>query len=1041
MVPRQVYAGDNRSSNSNSGQATLAYSTYLGGHEFDQIRDIAVDSQGNVYLAGGTESPNFPTSIGAYDTSHNGWVDVFVAKLGPNGKLIWSTFIGGPNYDRAYGIEVDRQGAVYLSGRAGPGFPVTPGAFQPSYNGSFGGDAYGDQNAFVAKLAPDGSSLVFASYFGTGQLSRDLAIDANGDIYLASVANVSRPLPSSWVSPSFQTKPQGQVDTVVAKIRSNGSQVDWATYLGGSGDEAATSSIRVHPTGVYVLTYTKSDDIATTVGAYDRSLNPGNRADAYVAKLSLDGSKLLFGTYLGGSEVEFGDTHNLAVDAAGNAYIAGTTKSADFPTTPGAFQPSYGGAGGADGNYPGDAFVAKLSHDGTQLLASTYVGGRSGEGAEGVAVDAQGNVFFSGATHSDNFPVTADAFQPDNAGGLDLFAVELSADFSRLLYATYLGGSTDDDGKASAIDANGNYYAASWTHSSNWPRISPPFQAVYGGGDGDAGFAKFVLAAPTNQAPALPHAPVPADGATDVPTAQVLAWQGGDPDGDRVTYTIALGLTSPPPVVATTSSTSYPPNLVPGSHYYWQVTATDGFRTSAGPVWDFVTAAQAPSPDRVQFGSPVYSVSEGTPSALITVNRVGGADSTVQVDYRVTGGTATAGVDYVDVSGTLTFEPAVTQQSFNLLVKDDHLVEDSETIQLGLRAPSSGASLGDPNATSVTLLDDDIAAPLVPTSVVISGPTIGSENVTYTFIASVSPDSVTLPLTYSWLVDNQPEVVHTNRLTDTLSAAWDSPGTHILTVTANNAAGSVVDTHELTIAPQAGLLQFSSVGYTVSEGTPSALITVNRVGGADSTVQVDYRVTGGTATAGVDYQPVSGTLTFDADVVSQTFSIEISEDMLVEEAETIDLALESPTHGASLGRPASAILTLWDNEPATVVPVVKLAQPDHDVAEEAGQAPITVVRQQGMDGAVAVFYETAGGTAALDADYTPVSGTLEFAGGVTQRSFEVPIVDDDLVEGGETIILSLSQATGGVVLGTPSTATLTIVDDDGQKEYLPDISK
>lgn len=187
---------------------TPVFSTYLGGVNEDYIRDVAIDSQGNIYITGGTDSDNFPTTQGAYDRTYGtgvacaviggaGVMDVFVTKLTPSGQIIWSTYLGGPCYDRAYGIEVDSQGYVYLTGRAGRGFPTTSGTFQPAFNG-YNQGAYGEENAFVAKISPDGSQLVWASYFGTNDGNRDLALDQNGDIFVASYGRVGAPYNSSW---------------------------------------------------------------------------------------------------------------------------------------------------------------------------------------------------------------------------------------------------------------------------------------------------------------------------------------------------------------------------------------------------------------------------------------------------------------------------------------------------------------------------------------------------------------------------------------------------------------------------------------------------------------------------------------------------------------------------------------------------------------------------------------------------------------------------------------------------------------------------
>jgi len=172
-----------------AGTYDLMFFTYFGGSNWEHARDIAVDRRGNMYVVGGASSADFPTTPGAYTRTIRtggsqdfGPCDVFVTKFAPDGHLLWSTLIGGPHYDRGYGVEMDDQGFVYVAGRAGPGFPVK-NAFQPDFNGVDNG-SYGMQNAFVLKLAPDGSDLVWASYVDVSTLCRDIAIDPNGDVYV-----------------------------------------------------------------------------------------------------------------------------------------------------------------------------------------------------------------------------------------------------------------------------------------------------------------------------------------------------------------------------------------------------------------------------------------------------------------------------------------------------------------------------------------------------------------------------------------------------------------------------------------------------------------------------------------------------------------------------------------------------------------------------------------------------------------------------------------------------------------------------------------
>jgi hypothetical protein len=469
----------------------LAFSTYLGGSDWEHARDVAVDTLGNVYIVGGTASTDFPTTQGAYQRTLRmggnqafGPCDVFVAKFNPTGNLIWSTYIGGPAYDRAYAVEVDSKGYIYIAGRAGPGFPMK-NAFQPNFDGVDNG-SYGMQNAFVLKLLPDGSDLVWSSYVGVSTLCRDLALDANGDIYVPGGRwNTTRTPPPQWFVNAYQkTPPGGESDCGVIKIKGDGSQVLWATWLGGSDQDTCAASIRVDGNRyVYIGGSTFSNDFPTTRGAHDNSYN--GEADFFVARLSPDGSELVYGTYLGGPGNEWISTHNLAVDDFGNAYVAIPTGSANYPTTQGAFQRAFRG-----GNT--DWAVTKLSPTGA-LLASTFIGGSEGENADGVYVDALGNVFITGETQSGDFPVTTDAYQADHHGGTDAVLVKLSADFSQLLYSTFLGGGANDNGRSGCLGQNGGLYLTGASDGSGWP-VKNAYQSAFTGGGGNWGNGDCILA-------------------------------------------------------------------------------------------------------------------------------------------------------------------------------------------------------------------------------------------------------------------------------------------------------------------------------------------------------------------------------------------------------------------------------------------------------------------------------------------------------------------------------------------------------------------
>lgn len=297
----------------------------------------------------------------------------------------------------------------------------------------------------------DRYELAFSTYLGGSKFEhiRDIDIDREGNVYgvwhdplNAKNPHRDRWRDKSWFANAFQKRPKGgEGDFGVVKISADGSRCLWATYLTGSGKETGAGSVRVAKDGsVCAETWTFSDEMPTTEGAHDRTHNGG--ADYYIARVSNDGSDLIFGTYLGGTGQEIHSTHNLAIDEHGNSYVSVWTSSKDFPTTLGAFQREY------RGDYS-DWGVAKFSPTGA-LVASTLIGGNAGENPDGIYADVLGNVYLSGYTRSTDFPITDGALQIH--GGQKAAFVKLSADFHSLLYATYIGGTKRDDGRTGFLD-------------------------------------------------------------------------------------------------------------------------------------------------------------------------------------------------------------------------------------------------------------------------------------------------------------------------------------------------------------------------------------------------------------------------------------------------------------------------------------------------------------------------------------------------------------------------------------------------------------
>ena len=233
-----------------------------------------------------------------------------------------------------------------------------------------------------------------------------------------------------------------------------------------------------------------------------------------------------------------------------------------------------------------------------------------------------------------------------------------------------------------------------------------------------------------------------------------------------------------------------------------------------------------------------------------------------------------------------------------------------------------------------------------------------------------------------------------------------------------------------TPTPQPGSLQLSSAAYSVIENGGTATITVTRSGGSDGAVSVNYATSNGSAISGSDYTATSGTLHFAAGELSKTFTIPIMNDSVVEGSESINVTLSSPAGGATLGSQATGVLTIQDDDVATQPGSLRFSASTYSLSENGGALTVTVTRTGGSSGAVSVSYATANGTATAGSDYTAASGTLNFASGETSRTFTIPVTDDSAVEGNETINLTLTNATGGATIGSPSTATVTINDND-----------
>ncbi len=409
--------------------------------------------------------------MGAYDASLPLVIDPVLA---------YSTFLGGSGADQVFGVAVDPQGNFYVVGQTASSNLPVKGAFQ--------GTSGGFTDAFVAKFNADGSGLVYCTYLGGSliDIGQGIAVDSTGSAYVTGFTT-STNFPTKN---ALQATLKGQQDIFVTKLSPDGASLVFSTYLGGSALDTIAAIALDAQNNVVLAGTTKSTDFPT-VNELEGSLHgAAGNSDAFVSKISADGSHLIFSTYLGGASVE-GAT-GVAVDSQGDILVSGGTDSTDFPVQ-NAIQGTAGG-GPTSNAITSDAFLTKLAGDGSAILFSTYWGGTGSEQATSVSVDASNNIILAGETTSTDFP-TLNPLEgiPANGGAqITGFVTKFKSDGSAMLFSTYFGGTGSETIFGSAVDLNGNIYVSGNTTSTDLP-VTGAIQSTYGGGASD-GFVSEISA-------------------------------------------------------------------------------------------------------------------------------------------------------------------------------------------------------------------------------------------------------------------------------------------------------------------------------------------------------------------------------------------------------------------------------------------------------------------------------------------------------------------------------------------------------------------
>jgi len=460
----------------------ILQSTYLGGRDRDYAFALAIHPKtGDVYVAGWTESIDFPKTTEAQAILGRAGKDAFVARLNKElTQILQATYLGGSGDDGAYALAIHPQTSdIYVAGSTySLDFPETFGGAQPTH-----GRGYSD--AFVARLNKELTKILQSTYLGGSDGDRAIALAIHpktGDVYVAGwTESIDFPKTAGGAQ---NTHGGGKVDTFVARLNKELTKILQSTYLGGSDDDRA-SALAIHPkTGdVYVAGWTESIDFPKTAGGASK----GGWYDAFVTRLNSSLTQILQSTYLGGSGGD-GATALAIHPITGEVYVAGYTNSTDFPKTAGGAQTKCNEC--SVESKSSDVFVARLNKELTQILQSTYLGGSKDDKAYALAIHPKtGEVYVAGGTVSTDFPKTADGAQPycntcEGGGFLihDAFVARLNKDLTQILQSTYLGGSFVDIAYALAIHpTTGDVYVAGQTQSNNFPKATGGVQGSRGG--------------------------------------------------------------------------------------------------------------------------------------------------------------------------------------------------------------------------------------------------------------------------------------------------------------------------------------------------------------------------------------------------------------------------------------------------------------------------------------------------------------------------------------------------------------------------------
>jgi uncharacterized protein (TIGR03437 family) len=394
------------------GQSNVYYA-YVGGTADTYAEALAVDPDGNAYVTGQTRAFDFPVKNAFQPQYGGGFNDSYALKISPDGRtILYATYLGGNNEDEASAITVNSNGEAYIVGFTySIDFPVVK-AFQPQKgNGADG---------FLTHLSADGKSLMSSTFLGGdyGDYIHGLALDISGFIYLTGGTDSDDFPVKNALQANLPGSPGLSLNTFITKLTPAADALVYSTFFGGSAASGGWA-IAVDSTGSPSICGVSGPGFPTK-NAFQASYG-GGQEDIFVARLTADGSAVVFSTYVGGSDLDFQNANTLALDSSGNIYVTGWTGSSDFP-----LKQSLQSFNGATSGYRFDAFILKFTPAGS-LVYSTLIGGNGDDRGGAITVDSSNTVYVTGSTSSDDFPLM-NPFQKTYGGGVDVFILKLAPD-------------------------------------------------------------------------------------------------------------------------------------------------------------------------------------------------------------------------------------------------------------------------------------------------------------------------------------------------------------------------------------------------------------------------------------------------------------------------------------------------------------------------------------------------------------------------------------------------------------------------------------